>query len=282
MARWITHKVRAQPFFQAGLERLRKAYEQRRRAALMCSESRPEDCHRSKLIGEALTAAGIPVRHIDEDGQVLTQKAGDRPAHSRADGFVRRALFHVAQTLRLACRWAGPRAALNAMSEPGLQLKFVSIGVYGFTADAFFQALQRVGVDTFCDIRWRRCVRGRDYAFANSGRLQRRLAEMSIRYLHLRELAPTPALRQRQAAADKAQGTTKRKRTALGEVFITGYREERLAPFDSRGFIQELGPASRVVALFCVEREPAACHRSLLAERLQQDLGVEVAHVTPE
>jgi uncharacterized protein (DUF488 family) len=67
-------KVRAQPFFQAGMERLKKAFEQRRRAALMCSEGRPEDCHRSKLIGEALLAAGIPVRHIDEDGHVLTQK----------------------------------------------------------------------------------------------------------------------------------------------------------------------------------------------------------------
>jgi uncharacterized protein (DUF488 family) len=67
-------KLRQQPFFQSGLERLRKAYEQRRRAAIMCSEGRPEDCHRSKLIGEALTAASIPVRHIDEDGKVLTQQ----------------------------------------------------------------------------------------------------------------------------------------------------------------------------------------------------------------
>jgi uncharacterized protein (DUF488 family) len=66
-------KVRRQPFFQAGLERLRKAHEQGVPAALMCSEGRPEQCHRSKLIGEALAAAGIPVRHIDEDGQLLTQ-----------------------------------------------------------------------------------------------------------------------------------------------------------------------------------------------------------------
>ena len=67
-------KVRAQPFFRTGIERLKQAYEQRRRVALMCSEGRPEDCHRSKLIGEALAAAGIPVRHIDEDGHVLTQR----------------------------------------------------------------------------------------------------------------------------------------------------------------------------------------------------------------
>jgi uncharacterized protein (DUF488 family) len=66
-------KVRAQPWFQKGIERLLKAFEQQHRVALMCSEGRPEQCHRSKLIGEALAAAGIPVRHIDEDGGLLTQ-----------------------------------------------------------------------------------------------------------------------------------------------------------------------------------------------------------------
>ena len=66
-------KVRQQTYFQTGVERLRKAHEQRVRAALLCSEGRPEQCHRSKMIGEALAAAGIPILHIDEDGQLLTQ-----------------------------------------------------------------------------------------------------------------------------------------------------------------------------------------------------------------
>jgi uncharacterized protein (DUF488 family) len=66
-------KVRAQPFFREGIERLRKAFEQQHAAALMCSEGRPEQCHRSKLIGEALAAAAIPVSHIDEDGRRLSQ-----------------------------------------------------------------------------------------------------------------------------------------------------------------------------------------------------------------
>jgi uncharacterized protein (DUF488 family) len=66
-------KLRVQPYFQAGLERLKKAFVQQCRAAIMCSEGRPEQCHRSKLIGEALAAAHIPICHIDEDGTVLTQ-----------------------------------------------------------------------------------------------------------------------------------------------------------------------------------------------------------------
>ena len=161
-------------------------------------------------------------------------------------------------------------------------MRIVTIGVYGFSEDAFFETLRTSGVDTFCDIRWRRGVRGREYAFANSGRLQKRLAELGIRYLHFRELAPSPELRARQADADKAARTRKRKRTALGELFIAGYRET-MSGFDSRKFIASLGPPTSVAALFCVERDPAACHRSLLAERLQKDLGpeIEVAHLTP-
>jgi uncharacterized protein (DUF488 family) len=160
-------------------------------------------------------------------------------------------------------------------------LTFVTIGVYGFTEAAFFEALQRAGVDTVCDLRWRRGVRGADYRFANRARLQRRLAEAGLRYRYFRELAPRPELRQRQAAADQAQGISKRQRTALGEAFIAGYGEQNLRAFDSRKFLEQLDADARVVALLCVEREPAACHRSLLAERLQRDLGVAVLHLKP-
>lgn len=159
--------------------------------------------------------------------------------------------------------------------------KLVTLGVYDTSEAAFFAALQAAGVDTFCDIRYRRGVRGSKYAFVNSVRLQRRLAELGIRYLHCRDLAPSPGLRQRQASADEAEGTTKRQRRVLGEVFIAGYGEECLARFDSRRFIERLGAGARVVALFCVEREPAACHRSLLAEKLRQDLGLAVEHLRP-
>ncbi len=81
-------KVRAQPFFQSGIERLRKASAQQRRVALMCSEGRPEQCHRSKLIGEALAAAGIAVWHIDEAGALLTQtQVIDRLTNGQMDLF---------------------------------------------------------------------------------------------------------------------------------------------------------------------------------------------------
>ncbi len=89
------------------------------------------------------------------------------------------------------------------------------------------------------------------------------------------------ALRGRQAMADKAARTAKRQRTALSPEFIAGYRAECLAGFDSARFVAELGPEARVVALLCVERDAAACHRSLLAEELSYDLGLTVTHIVP-
>jgi uncharacterized protein (DUF488 family) len=67
-------KIRAQTSFQSGVERLRNACAQQCRVAIMCSEGRPEQCHRSKLIGEALAATRLPVTHIDEDGALLSQQ----------------------------------------------------------------------------------------------------------------------------------------------------------------------------------------------------------------
>ncbi len=168
------------------------------------------------------------------------------------------------------------------MAEPPPSLKLVTIGVYGFSQETFFARLRNEHVDTFCDVRYRRGVRGSQYAFANRARLEQRLGELGIRYLHFRELAPSPALRRRQAEADQQAGTPKRQRTALGEQFIAGYCEEYLAALNSREFVEKLGKTARVAALFCVEREPAACHRSLLAARLQQDLGVELVHLLPD
>jgi len=68
-------KIRQTPAFQAGLERVQKAYNQQLRVALMCAEGKPEECHRTHLIGQALTAAAIPVAHIDETGRLLSQTA---------------------------------------------------------------------------------------------------------------------------------------------------------------------------------------------------------------
>ena len=159
--------------------------------------------------------------------------------------------------------------------------KIVTIGAYGYDAEHFFAALQAAGVDAFCDIRRRRGVRGRDYAFANRARLAARLAELGIRYLHPIELAPSNLLRQMQYAIDAAAHVSKRQRQVLSPTFADGYRQECLATFDSHQFAADLGPEARVVALFCVETEAAVCHRSLVAERLAPELPLPVEHLLP-
>lgn len=70
----IYERVKEKPFYRAGIERLRIAFGQQRRIALMCSEGKPEMCHRSKLIGASLAELGIPVTHIDENGALRTQE----------------------------------------------------------------------------------------------------------------------------------------------------------------------------------------------------------------
>ena len=67
-------QVETRAFYREGLERVARAYEQGRRVALMCSEGKPEACHRSKLIGKTLARRGIPVAHIDENGQLVAQE----------------------------------------------------------------------------------------------------------------------------------------------------------------------------------------------------------------
>ena len=159
--------------------------------------------------------------------------------------------------------------------------KIATIGVYGFDEDSFFEALRKAKVDTFCDIRSRRAVRGSTYAFANSLRLQARLAELGIRYLYRKDLAPTKAARDRQAEADKVTKTAKRKRAALGEAFITAYHTECLAAFDPHSLLDDLEEDTQVVVLFCVEKDPEACHRSLVADKLAKELKMEVENIVP-
>jgi uncharacterized protein (DUF488 family) len=66
-------KLAQKPYYRAGIGRLRNAWDQQLRVAIMCSEGQPERCHRTHLIAKDLTRQGIDVRHIDEDNQLLTQ-----------------------------------------------------------------------------------------------------------------------------------------------------------------------------------------------------------------
>ena len=155
-----------------------------------------------------------------------------------------------------------------------------TIGVYGFTASSFVAGLAGAGVGLLLDLRQRRGVRGPEYAWANSARLQAALAEAGIRYRHVKGLAPTTELRRLQYQEDDRRGVGRRNRVALAQEYAEGYTREILDPFDLGALVAEL-PDDSVTALLCVERDPEACHRSLVAQRLRAEHGLQVTDLRP-
>jgi len=63
-------KCEAKDFFQAGIRRLLDACSQGFHVCILCSESNPEQCHRSKLIARSLEARDVEVMHLLPDGSV--------------------------------------------------------------------------------------------------------------------------------------------------------------------------------------------------------------------
>lgn len=155
-----------------------------------------------------------------------------------------------------------------------------TVGVYGSTLEQFLDALRAADVEQVLDVRQRRGVRGPQYAWANSRRLQDVLAGTGIEYRHHRELAPTTELRHLQYAADDRLGVGKRSRVELAPEYATRYVREILGPVDLAPIVAAM-PAGATAALLCVERDPEACHRSLIAERLADEFGLEVVHLLP-
>ena len=158
--------------------------------------------------------------------------------------------------------------------------QLVTIGAYGWTARSFFAALERAKVELLVDLRRRRAVRGSELAWANSQRLQQQLEARGIGYLHRLDLAPTQAMLDAQHSVDKAAGLRFRDRVELSPKYVEAYEARILGPLEVEELLGAFGGA-RVVALFCVEGRPDACHRSLVAGRLHAALGLPVKHLVP-
>ena len=159
-------------------------------------------------------------------------------------------------------------------------LRIATIGVYGFDAAGFLQALSGAEVRLVLDVRQRRGVRGSQYAWANSKRLQATLKNAGIAYEHHRELAPTTELRQLQYREDARLGVGKRTRVELSTAYKQRYEAEILDHVDISRLVAAL-PREGATALLCVERDPEACHRSLIAHRIAQQARASIVHLRP-
>src|SRR4051812_29289927 len=153
-----------------------------------------------------------------------------------------------------------------------------TIGAYGWTLEWFLAALRDADVGLVVDVRQRRAVRGSEYSWANARRLQASLAAAGVQYAHRKDLAPTTELRQLQYREDDRLGVGKRSRVELAPAYRERYLHEILEAADLDALVAEL---PRVSALFCVERDPEACHRSLVAERLAEQYGLRIVHLRP-
>ncbi len=177
--------------------------------------------------------------------------------------------------------------------------RIYTLGVYGFSEEAFFEALRQHEIDLFIDIRRRRGMRGARYKFVNSAYLQAKLAQMGIGYAHLLDLAPTQRIRSLQDEADQAQRLQRRSdRQQLCKAYVHEYKrdilrvykrkpERRFVAADALTTARQLADIAadapiRHPILFCVEGEPSACHRSLAAVEMARQLGLEVIHITAE
>jgi uncharacterized protein (DUF488 family) len=154
--------------------------------------------------------------------------------------------------------------------------RIATVGVYGFTADTFMGALREARVGVLLDVRRRRGVRGAQYAWANARRLQDALSAAGIEYRHLSELAMPDELRKLQHRYDERAGVGQRSRVELAPEVRDRYRAEVLDRVDLEAIAASLPPRT-LAALMCVEGDPAACHRSLIAERWAGD----VLHLRP-
>lgn len=95
-------RCRTAPSFLAGIERVETAHREGHRLALLCSEARPTDCHRSKLLAEMLVERGGPVMHIDEDGNLVEHAEIAARLHGSQLSFVADALGRSRRAYRAA------------------------------------------------------------------------------------------------------------------------------------------------------------------------------------
>lgn len=135
-----------------------------------------------------------------------------------------------------------------------------TIGYEGADVDRFLTTLKDAGVETLADVRAVALSRKRGFS---KSVLRDTLAEQDIGYEHFIKLG-TPK-EGRQAA-----------RAGNGELMRRIYCDEVLTTDEAQEAFRDLEAlaVTKPICLLCFERDPANCHRRILAQRLEQ-LGFE-------
>jgi uncharacterized protein (DUF488 family) len=131
-----------------------------------------------------------------------------------------------------------------------------TIGYEGAELDRFLTALQDAGVATLADVR--AVALSRKRGFSKSA-LRDTLAGRDIGYEHFRALGTPKEGRQAARAGD-------------GELMRRIYCQEVLDTQPAQDAFEELAALAQAkpICLLCFERDPANCHRRILAQRLAE------------
>ncbi|MBQ0822368.1 DUF488 domain-containing protein [Microvirga terrae] len=131
-----------------------------------------------------------------------------------------------------------------------------TIGYEGADVDRFLTTLKDAGVAVLADVR--AVALSRKRGFSKSA-LRDALAGQDIGYQHFIRLGTPKAGRQAARAGD-------------GELMRRIYCDEVLATGPAQESLQELEALAltRPICLLCFERDPANCHRRVLAQHLAE------------
>jgi uncharacterized protein (DUF488 family) len=131
--------------------------------------------------------------------------------------------------------------------------KIYTIGYEGADVDRFLASLIGAGVSVVADVRAVALSRKKGFS---KNQLRANLAEQEIGYRHFIDLGTPKAGREAARAGDAGR---------MRRIFC-----EQLATAGAQTALDELTElaAAKPVCLLCFERDPAQCHRRIVAERL--------------
>lgn len=141
-------------------------------------------------------------------------------------------------------------------------LRLATIGYERATLAELIGKLKAARVEALIDVR---AVAASRRAGFSKTRLAASLDEAGIAYVHLRDLGTPTAGRQAARAG----------RVAEMQAIYEGWLEEpraQLALAEAEAIMR-----ARPSALLCLEADAAACHRRIVADRLKERTGCEVA-----
>jgi len=146
-------------------------------------------------------------------------------------------------------------------------MKLATIGYEGAPQEAVFAALRTAKVGLLVDVR--AVTSSRRPGFSKS-HLASGLPEQGIGYLHLRGLGTPKEGRQAVRAGKPGD---------MHKIFARHMKTPE-ARHDFEALLA-LARKGKKICLMCYEHDPAECHRTILAERVYEELGLSVEHLAP-